>query len=127
MRETASARRQAPRHVASILDAARKLGIRDAQGANHLHELRSGWQGDCRKFRPRWIHCVVVATYRWRSLSPRSSNYSRDAADRNAFNTSRVRSQRLKPLRPQSRPRRTMTRSCEGTMMVYWPRLPEVA
>ena len=31
MRETAKARRQAPRHVASILDAARKLGIRDAQ------------------------------------------------------------------------------------------------
>ena len=31
MRETASARRQAPRHVASILDAARELGIRDAQ------------------------------------------------------------------------------------------------
>ena len=32
MRETASARRQALRHVASILDSARKLGIRDAQG-----------------------------------------------------------------------------------------------
>ena len=31
MRETASGRRQAPRHVASILDAARELGIRDAQ------------------------------------------------------------------------------------------------
>ena len=31
MRETASARRQAPRHVASILDSARELGIRDAQ------------------------------------------------------------------------------------------------
>ena len=31
MRETASARRQAPHHVASILDSARKLGIRDAQ------------------------------------------------------------------------------------------------
>ena len=31
MRETASARRQAPRHVALILDSARKLGIRDAQ------------------------------------------------------------------------------------------------
>ena len=30
MRETASARRQALRHVASILDSARKLGIRDA-------------------------------------------------------------------------------------------------
>ena len=32
MRETASVRRQAPRNVASILDAARELGIRDAQG-----------------------------------------------------------------------------------------------
>ena len=31
MRETASGRRQAPRHVASILDSARELGIRDAQ------------------------------------------------------------------------------------------------
>ena len=31
MRETASARRQAPRNVASSLDAARELGIRDAQ------------------------------------------------------------------------------------------------
>ena len=31
MRETASVRRQAPRNVASILDAARELGIRDAQ------------------------------------------------------------------------------------------------
>ena len=31
MRETASGRRQAPRHVASILDAARKFEIRDAQ------------------------------------------------------------------------------------------------
>ena len=31
MRETASVRRQAPRNVASSLDAARELGIRDAQ------------------------------------------------------------------------------------------------
>ena len=31
MRETASGRRQAPRHVTSSLDAARELGIRDAQ------------------------------------------------------------------------------------------------
>ena len=39
MRETASARRQAPRHVASILDSARKLGIRDAQVAD-IHHYR---------------------------------------------------------------------------------------
>ena len=31
MRETASVRRQAPRNLASILDSARELGIRDAQ------------------------------------------------------------------------------------------------
>ena len=31
MREPASVRRQAPRNVASILDLARELGIRDAQ------------------------------------------------------------------------------------------------
>ena len=31
MRETASVRCQAPRNVASILDAARELAIRDAQ------------------------------------------------------------------------------------------------
>ena len=44
MRETASVRRQAPRNVASILDSARELGIRDAQGntttlADYLHLL----------------------------------------------------------------------------------------
>ena len=33
MRETASVRRQAPRNVASSLDSARELGIRDAQAA----------------------------------------------------------------------------------------------
>ena len=33
MRETASGRRQAPRNVASSLDSARELGIRDAQGS----------------------------------------------------------------------------------------------
>ena len=32
--ETASVRRQAPRNVASILDSARELGIRDAQGVS---------------------------------------------------------------------------------------------
>ena len=31
MRETASGRCRAPRNVASILDSARELGIRDAQ------------------------------------------------------------------------------------------------
>ena len=31
MREAASGRRQAPRNVTSSLDAARELGIRDAQ------------------------------------------------------------------------------------------------
>ena len=40
MRETASARRQAPRHVASILDAARKLGIRDAQDRQAVADAR---------------------------------------------------------------------------------------
>ena len=37
MRETASVRRQAPRNVASSLDAARELGIRDAQGTDDGH------------------------------------------------------------------------------------------
>ena len=49
MRETASVRRQAPRNVASSLDSARELGIRDAQvgssriptvGANHSNVAR---------------------------------------------------------------------------------------
>ena len=39
MRETASARRQATRHVASILDSARELGIRDAQVAEQVMGL----------------------------------------------------------------------------------------
>ena len=56
MRETASGRRQAPRHVASILDAARELRIRDAQvsrcdrlsgfGTGTLRESSAGrWYG----------------------------------------------------------------------------------
>ena len=45
---------------------------------------------------------------------------------RTAFSTSRTSPQRSKPWRPQSRPRRTTTRSCDGTTTAYWPRLPEV-
>ena len=36
MRETASARRQAPRNVASSLDSARELGIRESQDVGLL-------------------------------------------------------------------------------------------
>ena len=42
MRETASGRRQAPRNVASILDAARELRIRDAHGPDGADRPAAG-------------------------------------------------------------------------------------
>ena len=42
MRETASVRRQAPRNVASSLDSARELGIRDAQVYNVFNHANFG-------------------------------------------------------------------------------------
>ena len=57
---------------------------------------------------------------------PTQSAAAATAAAGNALITSRVMSQRSKPWRPQSRPRRTMTRSWEGTMTTNWPRLPAV-
>ena len=44
-----------------------------------------------------------------------------------ALRTSLVRSHRLNPWRPKSSPRLTMTSSCEGTTITYWPRFPAVA
>ena len=43
-----------------------------------------------------------------------------------ALITSRARPQRSKPCLPKSRPRRTITRSWDGTIIVNWPRLPLV-
>ena len=70
MRETASGRRQAPLNVTSSLDAARELGIRDAQAMDRLLEpiaryyagkLQAAWRDGARA----WIgippSCTSVA------------------------------------------------------------------
>ena len=65
-------------------------------------------------------------SFRRRAAPPDGGYCPSSVGTRTAFSTSRTSPQRSKPWRPQSRPRRTMTRSCDGTTTAYWPRLPEV-
>ena len=87
MRETASGRRQAPLNVTSSLDAARELGIRDAQAVRHAVRQRrtgmpsrwktSGLSGSRRARRPPGPRQSVAT---WGEFAPPTSSSARARA-----------------------------------------------
>ena len=81
MRETASGRRQAPRNVASILDSARKLGIRDAQDPHWPMRYDTGRPSSVIRLRisqPRTTSLPCPAGLRARRPSPMMDLYRKN-------------------------------------------------